>query len=230
VPYQHKIPSKNERIVPVKSPKEIKDTVLTLMEAIPDDEWIYWSIDDKYPEQLNEKVINRLYKEIIEKDDHQFDGLLFSSRYLRHSIPSPDTEPYKIVAGIKLLPRYDLGNIWLHQFIRAGIIKDIFRQFPNKISAAKEMDDLKYNITFNREYKFYRTLNNYGFFGESMSAGKLTRNCFDSMKKMGIEDNQIPVNQKQYYYIGYPIQWKFKIAYFKFFARRLKWEFRKILK
>jgi hypothetical protein len=230
LPYQEILPPHHDKIIGVNTPASIKATVLTLLKDIPDDEWIYWCIDDKYPEQLNTGMLNHIYKEIILPDNSQFDGVLFWSRKsVGASIPNKN-HVLTDAKDNKYFQRKGYSQIWLHQFVRAKIIKDVFTQFPDVISKAKEMDALVKKISTNPKFRLYITEASHGFFGESISGGRLTRNCFDSMGVLQIDKNTLSVNHKQYYYIGYPIKFPWKTSYIKFFMRKFYWQLRKKLK
>ena len=63
VPFQELEEQSSPKVEFIKTPKSIKKTVLGLLEDLEEDEWIYWCIDDKYPEQLNiEKIIKKKYQ------------------------------------------------------------------------------------------------------------------------------------------------------------------------
>ena len=65
IPYQHtdRIISSSQREY-IKTSKDIRDTVLTLLEDIDNEEWIYWCIDDKYPIRLEIQKIEKIYDSI----------------------------------------------------------------------------------------------------------------------------------------------------------------------
>src|SRR5437764_10740930 len=49
IPFQELGGTNTKRIEYVKTPPEIRATVLELLRNLPDEEWIYWCVDDKYP-------------------------------------------------------------------------------------------------------------------------------------------------------------------------------------
>jgi hypothetical protein len=230
IPFQDFAPKEDEKTLNISTPKSIKATVLTLLKDIPDEEWIYWCIDDKYPEQLDVPALSNIYRGIISKDDKSFDAILFSSRKFKKNSIVNQAQKIVDVNNQVYFRRKGYGNLWLHQFIRAKIIKNVFVQFPDEISIAKEMDYLKTTLTINPDFKLYSTAKNLGFFGESMSSGKLTRNCYESMLEMGIKHAPMGVNKKQYYYIGFPIRPQLKTSYLKYLLKKFYWQIRKKLK
>src|SRR5256886_16043998 len=52
VPYHELGGTDTNRVKYFPSPSDIKGTALHLLAEIDDEEWIYWSVDDKYPIQL----------------------------------------------------------------------------------------------------------------------------------------------------------------------------------
>ena len=66
----------------------IKATVLTLLDGLPDDEWIYWCIDDKYPVALDLDAVAPLPALLARAESDDMDGLLFCR--CRETLHDPD--------------------------------------------------------------------------------------------------------------------------------------------
>ena len=62
VPYQKHPGELNrkygDKIDLIQTPPDIKQTVLTLIQDLSDEEWVYWSLDDKYLIEINETSAN----------------------------------------------------------------------------------------------------------------------------------------------------------------------------
>jgi len=183
IPYQQ-----NDRLVfspqrkYIKTPKGIRDTVLTLLEDIDDEEWIYWCIDDKYPVQLHIQQIEGIYRSIKNNEMDNANGVLFcrARRMLQSDYLTGERILFK---NLELLERKAYHQIWIHQFVKAGVIRYLFKKFPKNMSRAKIMDPLKDKINKPATHKLYVTSINYSIFGESSTNGIITRNCFESLKK-----------------------------------------------
>src|SRR5437016_4718972 len=52
IPYQELAGPANPRHEYIRTPPEIRPTVLQLIAGLDDNEWIYWCVDDKYPIEL----------------------------------------------------------------------------------------------------------------------------------------------------------------------------------
>src|SRR5436305_13654511 len=83
IPYQELGGEDTERIKYRQAPSDIKATVLHLLADIDDEEWVYWSVDDKYTIQL---VTNRIASLISHSSrSTESTWLLFDRRILRQT-------------------------------------------------------------------------------------------------------------------------------------------------
>lgn len=167
-------------------PAPIKATVLTLIEDLPDEEWVYWCIDDKYPVQLDLPAA-RAAADWIERGAAGVDGVLFCRcrDLLRRRFLTG--ERTRDPAGNVYLERAGYQQIWLHQFLRVKVLRALFGGFPDHIPQAKMMDDLKDAARKPREHRLFVSRENRAILGESTSRGILTRNCAESMRAAGVE-------------------------------------------
>jgi len=93
--------------------------------------------------------------------------------------------------------RQDYSQIWLHQFLRAKVLKTMFRQFPRKFSSAKDMDTFIKSLELPDNQKLYVSEANHVVFGESTTRGKITQNCAESIRKKGWRfPDQFQVSEK----------------------------------
>jgi hypothetical protein len=187
VPYQTLEGANTERVKYLASPSDIKRTVLHLLEEIEDEEWIYWCVDDKYPIQLVTDKIARLISHAMRSPE--VDGLLFCR--CRATLNNPKLTLYprkqKNPFGDVYLERKAWFQIWIHQILRAKVLRHLFTHFPDHIPSAKAMDELKNEIPKLPEHRLFVTKENFAVFGESTRRGVITQNCYDSMIAAGIE-------------------------------------------
>lgn len=174
----------SERREYIKSVPGIKRTVLTLLQDLDDEEWIYWCIDDKYPIRLIISRINLIYNLIKEGHTGDISGILFC-RARRMISPEFLTGSQAVVGGELLLERKAYHQIWIHQFLQVKVIRHLFENFPDIIGQPKIMDTLKDNLDKPVEYKLYVTATNYAVFGESTRKGVITENCMKSLQDKG---------------------------------------------
>lgn len=226
IPYQDLIGQDDDLHEFVKTPKDIKNTILTLLQDLDDKEWIYWCIDDKYPEQLNIEKIKNVYNGLNNQPLGSADAVLFCLKkdFLLHRVHKKQfiSDP----KGNFYYKRKSYANFWIHQFARVQVIRKAFERFPDDIPNAKFMDTVIKNLQVPFDQNLYCTSESLAFFGESSSAGALTANCFESMKKRNLKIPPLQINNHQYYFIGTPLSNKIFFPYFKqkirLFLRRFK--------
>lgn len=187
VPYQERVGVDTDRVRYLAAPSDIKGTVLHLLEEIDDEEWIYWCIDDKYPVQLVTGKIASLISNAMRSP--KVDGLLFCK--CRATLNSPKLTLYpgkvKNPFGDIYFERKAWFQIWIHQILRAKVIRYLFTHLPDHIPSAKAMDDLKDDVPKLPEHRLFVTKENFAVFGESTRRGVITQNCYESMIAAGIE-------------------------------------------
>lgn len=187
VPYQELAPTQTgDRVHYRQTPVAIKATVLALLEDLDDEELIYWCIDDKYPVQLDVKKIEHVYQWLTSDCAQEGSGVLFcrarrmwDPRCLTGEVLSDDW-------GNKYLERSGYQQIWIHQFVKVGVIRHMFMSFPDDIPFASHMDSLRNKLTKPAQHRLWVTRQNLAVFGESARKGSLTRNCYRSMKDNGL--------------------------------------------
>ena len=187
VPYQELRGTDTDRIKYHAAPEDIKGTILHLLAEIDDEEWIYWCVDDKYPIQLPTDKVTSLISHAMRSPG--IDGLLFCRCRALLSIPALTLHPKKVknLFGDVYLERKGWWQIWIHQIMRAKVLRHLFKHLPDHIPSAKAMDDLKDDVPKLPEHRLFVTENNYAVFGESTRRGMITQNCYESIVDSGIE-------------------------------------------
>jgi hypothetical protein len=187
VPYQELGGTDTERVKFVTSPSDIKRTVLHLLTDIDDEEWIYWSVDDKYPIQLVTDKISTLISHAMRSPE--VDGLLFCRCRATLNNPKVTLFPHKVKNpfGDIYLERKAWFQIWIHQILRAKVLRHLFTHLPDVIPNAKAMDELKNDVPKLAEHRLFVTKENFAVFGESTRRGVVTQNCYESMVTAKIE-------------------------------------------
>jgi len=187
VPYQQLGGVATDRVQYLAAPADIKGTVLHLLKDIDDEEWIYWCIDDKYPIQLVTDKIASLILHAMRSPE--VDGLLFCRCRVTLDSPKVTLYPRKVKNpfGDVYFERKAWFQIWIHQILRAKVIRHLFTHLPDHIPSAKAMDDLKNDVPKLPEHRLFVTKENFAVFGESTRRGVITQNCYESMIAAGIE-------------------------------------------
>jgi len=187
IPYQELGGVHSKRIKYLTSPADIKATVLHLLADIDDEEWIYWCVDDKYPIQLVTDKIASLISHAMRSPE--VSGLLFCRCRVTLSNPKLALYPRKIKNpfGDVYFERKAWFQIWIHQLLRAKVLRYLFTHLPDHIPSAKAMDELKNDVPKLAEHRLFVTKENFAVFGESTQRGVITQNCYESMLASGIE-------------------------------------------
>src|SRR5204862_210001 len=185
IPYQELGGTDTQRARYFTSPSDIKGTVLHLLAEIDDEEWIYWCVDDKYPIELPTDKVASLISHAMRSPG--IDGLLFCRCRATLSSPWFTLHPHKTknLFGDVYLERKTWSQIWIHQILRAKVLRHLFIHLPDHIPSAKAMDDLKDDVPKLPEHRLFVTEKNFAVFGESTRKGDITQNCYESMVAAG---------------------------------------------
>jgi hypothetical protein len=187
IPYQILRGPESDRIEYVAAPGGIQPSILRLLDDVDDEEMVYWCADDKYPIQLVTDKIAALMLYLRQSPD--ISGLMFCR--CRVTLERPDLALYprewRIPSGDILLERRAWYQIWIHQFLRAKVLRYFFSSMPDFGPSAKAMDTLKNDIIKLADHRLFVTKENFAVFGESTQNGRITRNCYDSLRHAGIE-------------------------------------------
>ncbi len=137
IPYQQLRGPDLERAEYIESPLEIPATVLRLIEDIEDEEWVYWCSDDKYPIRLIVEKVKELLNYALTASE--ISGLLFCRTRVTLDRPELALHPNQRVtpSGDILLERKAWYQIWIHQFLRAKVLRFLFSQLPAQVPSAK---------------------------------------------------------------------------------------------
>lgn len=219
----------------------IRTTVLKLIEDIPDDEWIYWCMDDRYPIRIQEDKAKDLYEYIKKIEDTQVVQLNFIRSFKRGFWKSDKfikeegklyTEKKQLLRETVFTEKSEIKSIWMHQFLRAKVLRRIFSSFPDRPFLGKEMDSFTHSKLPGE--KCYIVEQNIGIYGESSSRGKITENCAASFKSLGLElpDNMevsekyMVIGELPYEFLGLEFNLPTKLD--KFLTSVNRWRYREL--
>ncbi len=181
IPYQHDAGRGESDREYIKTPADIRGTVLTLLDGIADTEWIYWCTDDKYPIELDLPRVNAVVEWIPAHEDPEVSGILFCRPDKLLKKKHLTGRVLRAAGGMKYLERRNYKKIWIHQFLRARVLRHLFESFPEMIPSAKVMDQLKMQVAKPAHHRLFVTARNLATFGESTFRGRLTKNCRQSI-------------------------------------------------
>ena len=187
IPYQENEGTGQSNREYIKSPVDIKGTVLELLSGIEEDEWIYWCADDKYPIALDLPGVQSVMEFVQNIDDTTISGVLFCRPREFSKQKNLTGEVLQDSNGMKYLERSNYKRIWLHQFLRVKVLKYMFESFPDVIPASKHLDYLKSDLPKPDDHRLFVTTRNLAVFGESTAKGVLTDNCYRSILEAGLD-------------------------------------------
>lgn len=178
-----------EKVEMIKSPPGIKDTMITLLDGYDDEEWVYWCMDDRYLISFDKDEYIKTYKWIQSISNKKIASVKCISRpganapnhlyYWKGRIKNKYNQTF--------LLRKSYSMIWIHQFLRIKVLKDLFENIPRDLKSAKEMDYIVNNLTIPNDYYLYNMSKSVVILGESTTEGKITKNCYDSLINNEIE-------------------------------------------
>ncbi|MCK4895137.1 MAG: hypothetical protein KAT07_14275 [Calditrichia bacterium] len=208
IPYQYLKGEDTSKCEYIHCSIDIKETVLTLLRDLDDDEWVYWCIDDKYPISLDLPRINVVMNWVLNSPPDQCSGMLFcrirsvlNGKALRQDWIGRNVRLRDSFGNTYLL-RKNYEQIWLHQFLRVKVIRHLFEKLPDTIENAKVMDSLKSKISLPKSHFLFVTKENLATFGESTSRGELTLNCYESIAENSLALPELALNENKRIVLG----------------------------
>jgi hypothetical protein len=186
IPYQELAGVETEKTKYLKTAPEIKATILHLISDLPDGEWIYWCIDDRYPIRLLTDKIERLLAHAIQSS--KMSGLLFCRCRSLLNYPRVTLYPrkWRNGQGDIYFERRGWQQIWIHQLLQVKVLRHLFSHLPEQLPNANAMDKLKHEVVKLPEHRLFVTRENFAIFGESTRRGAITQNCYNSIVTTGI--------------------------------------------
>lgn len=196
-------PDQPERVEFIQSPTDIRATMDTLLERASQEAWVYWCIDDKYPEQINTDQANRCAFWIQELGP-EVEAVSFCRANMsmiseRLEADQPIHTPYRQVYYRRMPDMW-----WVHQFIRPEGLRKMLSPIPHEIQQAVQMDDiLRHHYAQGHprwgwtENIWYVLKDNAIVFGESTTQGAITANCLESLQHHGMLPQNIPTTNQR---------------------------------
>ena len=85
-----------------------------------------------------------------------------------------------------LLRRRDYSQIWIHQFLRIKVLRELLLPLPETVPAANVLDPLNDRLALPTDHQLYVVETNLSVFGESTVGGRITGNCATSFEALGL--------------------------------------------
>jgi hypothetical protein len=197
----------NTQIETISSDSAIVPTLNNLIADLDDNEWVFWCIDDRYPVSMDVKKIEKLVTWLDSEEANDVDGVGFTYNDKDWNDENIDTNSKLTTSfGEDMFRIRNYKIIWFHQFVRVKVLRALFAEFPESIKNAKEMDQYKDKAVLPEGTKRYLCKKQLALYGESSSRGKITQNCFTSMRRHDIRvpdnfevTNSVLLKGKQYW-------------------------------
>lgn len=196
-----------DRVFFFKCGNGFKETVLALLKGCDEEEWIYWCSCDQYPIWFNSDIFEKIHRSVLEIEDRSIYGV--TPQYLnkcgRKLIKSGGNQMGFLKERMEWKSSKEI-TIWYHQYLRTKVLKHIFETFDEP-SVAKKLDYQLYKnedkmYKFLSSGKYYGVFEKYSEYGEATSRGETTINCFESLKRIGVNLNEVlPVSDKRLIWI-----------------------------
>jgi hypothetical protein len=155
----------------VASPSGINGTVLALLNQFEDNQWVYWCMDDRHPKSLISREFQQIERLLEEGLATEIGAILFAPRMFKTKAEWFNRIRLSSQTGQKLslIPRTNWSTIWMHQYIRAGVIRHLFSYMPDEIPVAVLMDSYLSRIPLPRTQVLYRTFSIAQFLGSQVA-------------------------------------------------------------
>ena len=177
----------------IRTDVQFKTTVLSLLDGLNDEEWVYWCPDDRYPIWLDVAAHCQIYEWILSLSRSVSGVLLLCPPKLKNPNNVDKKDIIRDFQKRVYVRRKNYRQIFLHQFIRVKVLRTLFGSFPDVLNQAKEMDYRKNELSIPPKQRLYVGTKAVSSFGESTARGKLTLNMVDELKRKGLS---IPVDFK----------------------------------
>jgi hypothetical protein len=121
----HKYLKNQPNVELISSNKQIKHSMVKLLEGIPNDEWVFWCTDDRYPISINRPHMNAICNAIKDNDPVLKD----INRIKLLQVGEAVTRQKVLVDDVVFLKQKEDGRphgFWKHYFVRAGILRRTF--------------------------------------------------------------------------------------------------------
>lgn len=200
VPYNNQYPELlkekyGNKIELIKTKKEIKHTMQALLKGIPDDEWVWWCMDDKYLIKIDTEEANKAYQFVKNLTTPEIGGIMITRN---NNVDKELILDNRLVTsqGQVFIQKRSYHNFYQHYFIKSRILKRVFlkNDFSDnyKLSTRDNVDKIiglfdEPEKATEPDEKMYIPQKNMAILGESLYEGKLTKNCKNALLQHNLD-------------------------------------------
>lgn len=186
VPYNEEFPgsiSNESDVELVRTSKDVRSTIDNLLLGIGDDEFIFWTIDDRYPVKIrNFEALDEIL-EFVSENPTNIDAI----KLVNHGREICDTKVQKLFGNteFRLQTRSPAIGFYMHHFVRAGVLRRYFLEFdlPDNYALSQLTEKLAQAKVSERILMPERSLI---WFGEPCTRGKVTVNALYDLRKYNL--------------------------------------------
>ena len=176
----------------VRCQRDFFETAVTLLEPFRGDEWIYWCMDDRFPIELDREAFASAAAWIGDPRSSDGVGALSLCRPWQWTCPWNAREE-----ALRSSPQFPEGfvrrrnwsQIWLPQFVRAGVLQRFFRLL-RRTYPIKALDREKHRVSLPSEL-LIATKRGYERFEESTTRGRPTPALLASLERFGLAHHEV---------------------------------------
>jgi hypothetical protein len=178
----------------IHSPRPIKATMTRLLEGVPDEDWVYFCMDDKVPLEINRSAARRIHRFVLGLDQADISTVQVTR--------NNGVNRYIDFASWRFRPRrglyfekVDYHNFYQHQFVRARLLKRVFQsdEVAEDFTLKKgcDVDRLLGMSPFARKRtlpgeRAFVPFRNAMLLAESFMAGRVTPACARALRLHGL--------------------------------------------
>ena len=196
IPYTERDPASvfhAKSIEPILAPKDIRCSMQALLCGLPDDEFVFFSIDDRYPIEIYDLTTLVAVQQHVATATRAPDAIRVTAPFRE------DRHPYTLVPEDKLLingvnfHRQSGCNFsfYMPQFVRAGVLRWHFLHpsLPGKYTI-REFQRFLLSVPIG--YPVYICEKFLIKLGEATIKGEITQSCLNDMKHFGLDGPNVP--------------------------------------
>lgn len=196
IPYTERDPAsifKARNIEPIATPLHIRAAMEGLLSGLSDDEFTYFSIDDRYPIEIYDLVTIVAVQQYVADAKGDLDAIRITAPF------RPELHEYNFVSGDELLIngvkfRRQVGrnfSFYMPQFVRAGVLRWYFLHpsLPEKYTIREFQ---RFLLSVSIGYAVYIAEKFLIKVGEATIQGEITEACATHMKSLGLDLPHVP--------------------------------------
>lgn len=174
----------------IQTPRAIKATVLKLVDDLPEDEWVYWCIDDKYLISFDKDEVEKTLAWLPEIEDRTLCGVsVYGSMKKGLDLDDRIENEHGQIFFLRKGHARAYNGIWTHQFLRVRALREFMGILPDDylpVPWEELIETVPEPKVCMPDRKFYILGWNTVTFGESTAKRRMTKNCLNSFKDHGL--------------------------------------------